>query len=307
MTLTPEGVNFLRGIAGMRRRWDTLTWTGGGGAYNPGAYVTVAGTPAAVVRNERTFPCTVASMPPLFVDLDDRGQPCSTYLTGLDGWTTDRIEDFRPLQYGTTTFVVHTVVPPYAGSPGVRPGGIQPKLSILDGTTLTRHDELKLPRLLAPVEKNWVLFQSALGLGLVYSLDPLIIYVRSVPKLSGRWSLVQHQPTGWTHALGKPPRNSANLVPFDDGWLGWWHTVLDRSYVTGAYWLDAQLRLTARSGVIFDGADVVDGHKPGVLYLSSQVWETPAQQTRLRVYFGEADTWCSTATISADEIRRRLQ
>lgn len=290
-----------------RTRWTPGTrFIGAGGAYNPGVWRDGVGELMALVRNEVSFPCAVPSAPPLWVALAGPTDWGYVQETIVDGWGPERLEDFRPLQYGTTTFVVHTVVPPYAGSPGVRPGGIQPKLSILDGHTLTRHDELRLPRLLAPVEKNWVLFQSAMGLGLVYSLDPLIIYLRSVPKLAGRWTLVQHQPTNWTRALGKPPRNSANLVPFDDGWLGWWHTVLDRSYVTGAYWLDAQLTLAARTGIIFDGQDVVDGHKPGVLYLSSQVWED-TEQTRLRVYFGEADTWCSTATISADAIRRRLR
>lgn len=269
-----------------------------GGMYNPGAWTDGRDT-RVLLRAEPAFP---AQGPAAVVLGQWDGAALRDPLVPLrivDAPAGARVEDARPIAVDGVTYVVHTLVPADGLRPGVRTHGIQPWLSVLEADGLRVIEPITLPRLLTPVEKNWVGFVHAGRLHLVYSLDPLIIY-----RAAGdRWSLVRHAPTGWARALGKAPRNSAHLLPYAGGYLGWWHLIFDRSYVTGAYWLDTALQLRARTGILFDGQQVEDGHKPGVLYLSSVI---DAGDGTWRLFFGEGDAYASTLAVGQDWVAGRL-
>lgn len=271
----------------------------GGGLYNPGAWHDPIGDNVwLLLRRERAYPFIKRpSVPPVVAFVTPTGL-CLSHTVSIIGHHADaRLEDFRPILHRGQVIVAHTIA---------RDDGIKPGLSILEGTTLTRWDDLNLPIALAPVEKNWVLASDGETLFLVYSLDPLVVFARLDGAINGGWwRRLFVEPTHWTSALGKPPRNSCNLVPFDGGWLGWWHIVLDQWYVQGAYWLDASFTLRARTGVLFDGQDVRDGFKPGVLYLSSQVLREAGGTISL--YFGEGDAYSSTCTVGMDAVRDALR
>lgn len=268
-----------------------------GGLYNPGAWRTDAGAVALILRREAQPPPYTTSVAPVLIPaLTPQMTPaalayrvaCVGYHAGL------RLEDFRPCVFAGQTLVTHTTV-------DVAHGLIQPMLSTLavDAGVLTRQDDLALPLVTQPVEKNWVLLPDQVhdALRLVYALDPLLIYTRQPTG----WVRTTWQPTDWTRALGKPPRNSCHLIPFaaptgEPGWLGWWHTLIDRTYVQGAYWLDGACTLRARTGILFNGQAVHDGFKPGCLYLSSQV-DVPAE-TSVALYFGEGDAYTAWTSVS---------
>ena len=277
-----------------------------GGLYNPGAWYDHDGELWTLLRREPVARCGDEVRSPILTHWPFGFRALRD--VPFVGRLVDRQEDCRPFLYRGETLVVHTEVPNGVLSSSVRSAGIQPRMSRLvwehdevdDTCCLRAADQLALPRLLDPVEKNWVLLTRHDDLYLVYSLDPLVIYRRLVP---GQWHLAVYQETDWTRRTGKPPRNSTHLLPFDGGWLGWWHLIFDGSYVTGAYWLDEKLTLQARTGILFDGQDVREGYKPGVLYLSSYVRE---DADHLRLFWGEADTWSSSQVVEVQWVRDRL-
>ncbi len=228
------------------------------------------------------------------------------YLLSLPprGHDTDaRIEDVRPFAFGQEVLFAHTRWKPHDRSYPIRP-----VLSRLDYTVpngqvtchLERYDDWNLPILPTPVEKNWVLLEHGGTLFTVYSLDPLTLFMRTA---AGHWVLYASTPNGWAHALGKPPRNSTHLLPFHGGYLGWWHIILDQTYVHGAYWLDGDLQLKARTGVLFDGSWVRDDvYKAGVLYVSSQL----IQDEQILLFYGEGDAHSGVATLRTDDVLEAL-
>jgi hypothetical protein len=193
--------------------------------------------------------------------------------------------------------VAHTLVQP---GPGPRQQ-IKPVISRIVGETLQLFDPFVLPIELAPVEKNWVLFEHNGALHCLYRLDPLTIFVRD-PQ-SG-WALVKDEMNGWSTQLSRALSNSANLIPFEGGFLGFWHTLSDEHrYVQGALFLDANLTLKYRTGVLLDGRDVLGGHKPGVLYVSSLV----ERGDQVLAFYGEADAHTGVALIDRKELWDELQ
>lgn len=274
-----------------------------GGIYNPGA-ILLHDHLFVLVRRERDYTWTK----PAAVDLLTYAYPYGG-VVGPDlsrhtlvpvGHDPDaRLEDARPFYFNGQVLVAHVRWKPHD-----RAYPIKPVLSVLSGEhpTLTRYDDWKLPQPLEPVEKNWVLFEHAHTLHMVYSLSPLVIYAYN----GGKWILVRHEENRWATQLGKLPRNSTHLVPYRGGYLGWWHIILDQSYVTGAYCLDGDLRLVARTGVLFDGSFVKaadDIYKPGVLYIASQVM---VGHDWLLLFYGEGDSHSGVIRVAQADVAEAL-
>jgi hypothetical protein len=201
-----------------------------------------------------------------------------------------RLEDYRTLDYAGEALAVHTVV---------TADGIRPRLSRIVGDFLEPVDPMALPLPLAGIEKNWVLFEHAGALHCLYQLDPLTILVRGT--FAG-WSVVVREDNGWADDWQKPLSNSANLVPFAGGYLGFWHTIVGGRYVQGALLLGADLRLRGRTGVLLDGASVTAGHRPGALYVSSLV----VHAGRVLAFYGEGDAHTSVAIFDAAALAAEL-
>jgi hypothetical protein len=261
-----------------------------GGVYNPGA-VLRGGRIHLVCRREIDYRFTpfvhaeeiVVDAPTLAV-VDHRTLVRRGYADGA------RLEDFRTLDYAGEALAIHTVV---TGD------GIRPRLSRIVGDFLEPVDPMALPLPLANVEKNWVLFEHAGALHCLYRLDPLTILVRGT---FGGWSVVVREDNGWADAWRGPLSNSANLVPFLDGYLGFWHTIVDERYVQGALLLGADLRLRGRTGVLLDGGWVTGGQRPGALYVSSLVHHAG----RVLAFFGEGDAHTSVAIFDAAALAAEL-
>ena len=202
-----------------------------------------------------------------------------------------RIEDFRPLRFGGETLCVQTTV---------EAGTIRPTLSRVTDGEIVSLAALDLPLPLSRVEKNWVLFEHDGELHCLYQLDPLTILVRGA---RGRWRVRKRVHNGWADRFPGVLSNSANLVPFDGGYLGFWHTRLEERYVQGALLLDQRLDLAFATGILLDGRDAAPGFKAGVLYVSSLV----VHGGRVLAFYGEGDAHTGVATFDAAELARVLR
>jgi hypothetical protein len=208
------------------------------------------------------------------------------------GYTHDtRVEDFRCIEFGGMRLAVHSAV---------RPGSIKPVISRMFEDALQRFDDFDLPVKPARVEKNWVLFEHEGALHCLYKLDPLTIFARSS---EGVWQVVKEEDNGWATQLERVLSNSANLIPFDDGYLGFWHTITDNRYIQGAFLLGRDLSIRFRTGTLLDGSDVQDGHKPGVIYVSALLED----RGRVLAFYGECDAHTGVAVFDRDELSQKLQ
>ena len=264
-----------------------------GGIFNPGA-VLDGSTIVLVARREvGSHSTTDAQAEHIRVDADTFALLEHRTLEKGPHLAERRIEDFRCIRFDGMLLAVHTVV---EGA-----WRIKPVISRVTDTGLEPFDPLDLPIDIAPVEKNWVLFVHAGRLHCLYKLDPLTIFVRT---RQGRWDLVKQEENGWADEFPGTLSNSANLIPFAGGHLGFWHTIIDARYVQGAVLLGADLEITQRTGVLLDGARVRDGFKAGVLYVSALI----ARGDQVLVIYGEGDSHTSVATFHAsdlaDELRR---
>lgn len=216
---------------------------------------------------------------------------------GFDAET--RFEDLRPFVFGQQVLVAGVRWKPrdrygYPIKPVLAEWGYPDQMALAD--------EWVLPIPYRPVEKNWVLLESKGRLYTVYALSPLVIF-RKTPY--GEWALFREDPNDWQADAGAHLKNSTHLVPFRGGYLGWWHLHRERAYLTGAYWLDQDLQLKARTDTIFDGREIVlapDIYKPGVLYISSQVLDGDD----VLLFYGEGDSHSGVATIRQDDLAREL-
>lgn len=261
-----------------------------GGLFNPGACVWQSRL-LTLIRREQYHDCRTY-VPPwlLWAGAEIPSQP----LTLVGHHRQARLEDCRPFVWKDQILVTHTQV---------WNGRVKPTLSSLDplNATLTRWDDLNLPIPLQRVEKNWVLVSDAQEeLYLIYSLSPLIIFQRMG---EGKWVQCTFD-AGWK--LPFLPRCSTHLLPMWGGYLGFWHTKLDYQYVHGAYWLDGKLDFGARTGILFDSADVRSGFKPGVRYLSSWTPELNSGD-HLRLWCGLADTSIESSLISTAQLKHALE
>ncbi len=262
-----------------------------GGIYNPAA-VPAGSAILLLCRREIDYRFTARVHPEaILVDPDS--------FAVLRHWTlqkrgfprSSRVEDFRLLAHRDELLVVHTLV---------TEDRIKPVISRVSGRRLELFDELELPVAIDRVEKNWVLFERGGTIHCLYRLDPLTIFAR---KRRGSWTLVRREPSGWSGELEGGLSNSTNLIPFMDGFLGFWHTRLHGRYVQGAFLLDADLRLRFRTGVLLDGADVREGFKPGVLYVSALV----EHRGTILAFYGEGDAHTSVAIFDARELEDELR
>jgi len=262
-----------------------------GGVYNPGA-VWMDDAILMLCRREIDYRFTTRVFPEcVLVDPDTFAVRRHWTLARGPGLARKRAEDFRLLRHDGELLAVHTLV---------ERGRIKPVLSAVRGRRLELVDPLELPLPLRRVEKNWVLFEHDGALHCLYQLDPLLILRR---RRAGRWVVVRERWTGLQDGHDHLLSNSTNLIPFRGGYLGFWHTAVHRRYVQGAFLLDADLELVARTGVLLDGADVIDGWKPGVLYVSALV-EYAGQ---VLAFYGEGDAHAGVAVFAAAALAAELE
>lgn len=263
-----------------------------GGVFNPGA-VLDGSTLLLVARREvdyRGTPDVQAER--VRIDADTFALLAHDTLVKASYLAGSRIEDFRCLHFDGMLLAVHSLA---------QDRRIKPVISRVTGDRLEPFDALDLPIPVAPVEKNWVLFEREGRLHCLYKLDPLTIFVRTGP---GAWELVKEEENGWSDAYPRFLSNSVNPIPFDGGYLGFWHTILTTSrYVQGAYRLGPDLSITHRTGILLDGAEVRDGYKPGVLYVSALV----AHRDRVLAIYGEGDAHTSVAIFDATSLAEELR
>jgi predicted GH43/DUF377 family glycosyl hydrolase len=262
-----------------------------GGLYNPGA-VGVGDRLELIVRREIDYRFTTNAHAERVV-LDAADLSLIEHRTlARRGYPDDaRIEDFRPVRFRGETLVVHTMV---------RPGGIRPVLARATESEIELLGAIELPWTSTPIEKNWVLFVHEDELHCLYRLDPLLVFARG---RRGRWQLRKRVDNGWGDRFPAMLSNSANLVPFDGGHLGFWHSVVDGRYVQGALLLDDRLDLACATGVLLDGRDAAPGHKRGVLYVSALV----AQEHRVLAFYGEGDAHSGVAVFDARTLAAALR
>jgi predicted GH43/DUF377 family glycosyl hydrolase len=262
-----------------------------GGIYNPGAVATDEGIVlicrreidyrfSGIVHAERILlnPDTLEIV--AHSRLRPRGYP--------DG---SRIEDLRCMTFEGRQLAIHTLV---------QPGRIRPMISQFDDRQIEPWDALDVPLELAPVEKNWILFEHAGALHCIYRLDPLTILVRDEHR---SWRVLRQEDNGWSIAFENMLSNSANLIPFMDGYLGFWHSIVEQRYVQGAVLLGSDLQIRYRTGVLLDGSAITHGYKAGVLYVSALVRDGG----RVLVFYGEADAHCGVAIFDAAELEAELR
>lgn len=271
-----------------------------GGLYNPGAWAS-GNTILAIVRRERLFPPTGPSHDPVLCSYV-RGLLLPEATVAIHGYGEyARLEDFRPFRWRDQALLVtHT---------RLFNGVAKPVISTTTGAfDLVRYDDWNLPIATAPIEKNWGLGETAAGeLFTVYQISPLLVYVLR----DGRWRAYREGPPscdGLARTLGKAPSNSTHLIPFRGGYLGWWHTILMQSYLTGAYWISATFDDLRWTPPVFDGAwwapQGVGGarlNKPHVWYVSSQV-VSPVDADTLLLFIGEGDTHSCVARVSLETL-----
>lgn len=201
-----------------------------------------------------------------------------------------RIEDLRCMAFAGQLLAVHSLV---------RPGQIRPMISRFDERDIEPWDHVDLPIDLAPVEKNWVLFEHDGALHCLYRLDPLTVFVR---EGEGSWRLLRREENGWAAVFENVLSNSTNLIPFMGGYLGFWHSIIDHRYVQGALLLDGSLQIRYTTGVLLDGGRVRHGHKPGVIYVSALVRDGG----HILAFYGEGDAHCSVAILDAPRLEAEL-
>lgn len=202
-----------------------------------------------------------------------------------------RIEDFRALAFGGLRLVAHSTV---------RPDRIRPAISRMHADALQAWDAFELPVPEVRVEKNWVLFEHQQTLHCLYKLDPLTIFALGPDH---RWQLVKEQDNGWALQFDRVLSNSTNLIPFEGGYLGFWHSIVHDRYVQGAFLLDDTLSVRYRTGVLLDGADFTDGFKPGVIYISGLVDDGE----RILAFYGEGDAHTGVALFNRAELAAELR
>jgi len=261
-----------------------------GGLYNPGAWLD-GDRIVLVVRREIDYRFTPFAHAERVV-LDAASLRVVSHDTLAPRGFPDgaRLEDFRPMPFGGETLCVQTMV---------LGGSIRPVLSRVTEREIVYAGAIELPRALADVEKNWVLFAHEGELHCLYHLDPLAIYARGA---DGQWRSRKRIDTGLADFHGGIVSNSANLVPFAGGHLGFWHTRVDGRYVQGALRLDDRLDLVSVSGVLLDGREAAPGYKPGVLYVSALV----VRGGQVLVFYGEGDAHAGVACFDAAELEAEL-
>lgn len=261
-----------------------------GGLYNPGAWLDGERI-QLVVRREIDYRFTPIAHAER-IALDAATLAVVEHRTlARRGFPDDaRIEDFRPMRYRGETLCVHTMV---------HDGRIRPVMSRVTEGEIAFGGPIELPIAPAPIEKNWVLFEHEGELHCLYRLDPLTIFARGA---RGRWRLRKRVDNGWGADFRAMLSNSANLVSFDGGLLGFWHSIVDGRYVQGAMRLDDRLDLVATTGVLLDGRDAAPGHKPGVLYVSALV----VRDRRVLAFYGEGDAHTGVAILDADALSAEL-
>lgn len=262
-----------------------------GGIYNPGATLTRDGIVLVPRREIDLRFSTIAHAERVVLDPDTLALVSHRTLARR-GYPEDvRLEDFRTIEHRGQSLAVHTVV---------RPGSIRPMISRLGERTIEPADPVALPFATPWIEKNWALFEHEGRLHMLYRLDPLTILARDD---AGAWRLVKRVHNGWGDRFRKMLSNSANLVPFDGGLLGFWHSIVGERYVQGALKLDRNLDLVAATGVLLDGKRVRRGVKPGVLYVSALV----VRGGEVLAFHGEADEHVGVATIDAGWLAEQLR
>lgn len=265
-----------------------------GGLYNPSVVAGADGRLRVLVRREADYTWERPSFP-TFVDIETLAHE-TLHPEGFDG---SRIEDCRIFSWHGMLLASHV---DYVCQHRRAVYPVRQRLSVVNGDRLQRWDDWLLPVPMQRVEKNWVLASNGDDLFCVYSLDPLIVCRRA----DHGWELLHRDETGLTKAFGKELHNSIHLVPFDNGYLGLWHFIkagTRSTYVTGAYWLDAELKLGKTSSVLLDGSWVQqDVYKPGVCYVSSAVI---AGET-LYLFYGEGDAHTGVVTLPITDLRRAL-
>jgi predicted GH43/DUF377 family glycosyl hydrolase len=261
-----------------------------GGVYNPGAVLS-GSTIFMLCRREvdyrftpLVFPESLTLDPDTLSIVGRRTLKKGAYPEG------SRIEDFRCIRFDDMLLVAHCLV---------ESARIKPAISRIVEDRIEPWDDFNLPISAARVEKNWVLFERRGELHCLYKLDPLTIFVR---RNSG-WHLIKEEENGWADEFPRMLSNSTNLIPFLDGHLGFWHTILDGRYVQGAFLLGRDLKIRYKTGALLDGAAVREGYKPGVLYVSSLV----EHAGRILAFYGEGDSHTSVAIFDAEELARTLQ
>jgi hypothetical protein len=261
-----------------------------GGIYNPGCFR--AGTSIVLLcRREIDYRGTALAFPELIV-LDPNTLNVVRHRTLLKvGYSVDdRVEDFRCIDFNGMHLAVHSLV---------RSDRIRPVIARVLPDALTREDDLQLPIDVGRVEKNWVLFVHESALHCLYRLDPLTIFRQGSDR---SWQLVKAEHNGWADGIERTLSNSTNLIPFEEGYLGFWHTQLAGRYVQGAYFLDRHLTIRYHTGILLDGA-WVRGIKPGVLYVESLL----EQDGQVLAFYGEGDAHTGVAMFDHDELWRELQ
>lgn len=260
-----------------------------GGVYNPGAVLSGAAI-FMLCRREIdyrftpfVFPESLILDPGTFGVIRRRTLKRGPYPEGC------RIEDFRCICFDGMLLAAHCLV---------EPARIKPAISRIVDDCIEPYDDFNLPITIARVEKNWVLFEHRAALHCLYQLDPLTIFVRE----DGGWRLVKKEESGWANEYPRILSNSTNLIPFLDGYLGFWHTIVDGRYIQGAFVLSRDLEIKYKTGVLLDGAAVREGYKPGVLYVSSLV----EHAGRILAFYGEGDAHTSVAIFDAEELAREL-
>jgi predicted GH43/DUF377 family glycosyl hydrolase len=259
----------------------------GGGVFNPGA-VLIGPSILLVCRREVDYRFTTdVHAECVLVDPETLAVVGHRTLSKGSHLADRRIEDFRCFVFDGMLLVVHSLVDPHR---------IKPVISRVVGDCLEPFDDFDLPIEIGPIEKNWVLFERGGALHCLYKLDPLTVFVRTEPR---SWQLVKEEENGWAEEVAQTLSNSTNLIPFRGGHLGFWHTILQGGrYVQGAYFLGRDLDIEYRTDVLLDGADIPEGHKPGVLYVSSIL----QHRGRILAFFGEADTHTSVAVFDGAEL-----
>jgi predicted GH43/DUF377 family glycosyl hydrolase len=261
-----------------------------GGVYNPGA-VLVGSLVLLLCRREIDYRFSTVVFPESFhVDPDTLAVVGRHTLSKGRYPAGCRIEDFRCIDFDGMLLVAHSLVGRER---------IKPIISRVIDKHIEPFDDFALPIDIGRIEKNWVLFEKDGQLHCLYKLDPLTILVR---RTDGSWRLVKEEENGWADGFERTLSNSTNLIPFMGGYLGFWHTILRGRYVQGAFLLDHDLAIKYRTGILLDGAQVRDGYKPGVLYVSALVEHVG----RILAFYGEGDAHTSVAVFDAAALAEEL-
>lgn len=286
-----------------------------GGIYNPGVLIDQDRI-YLLCRREIDYKFSHIVHPELIeIDSNSLEKISSTTLTKFGYPEFSRIEDFRCIHFESKRLVVHTLhtggrlnniaSKNYAGliqDPQALndPLLLKPVISVIQDGILRPYDPLDLPIQLKTVEKNWVLFEHQQRLHCIYDLDPLTIFRK---EYDGKWVLIAEEDNGWSKDFPFYLSNSANLIPFKSGYLGFWHTIEYGSYVHGAYWLDHNLKLQYKTDILIDGACIRSGPKPGVIYITSIL----QKENEILLFYGKADSDTAVMRVDSRTLWHQLQ